>query len=108
MRRRRAHLPGCGSSGAFRSCPRAPRLHAGEADGTAMPIFGEPSREQMRRMYVQAWRKFTTQAPLQPLEAQIAAVIAEHPEYHPWLEGGDAALGAEFTPESGRQNPFLH
>ena len=45
---------------------------------------------------------------LSPWSAQLAAVIAEHPEYIGWLESGDAALGAEFTPEGGRENPFLH
>jgi hypothetical protein len=62
----------------------------------------------MRRMYLDSWRKFSAQQPLEPLEAQLAAVIAEHPEYLEWIEAGDAALAAEFTPESGRQNPFLH
>ena len=62
----------------------------------------------MRRMYLEAWRKFSARAPLEPLEAQLAAVIAEHPEYIAWLEAGEQALGAEFTPEGGRENPFLH
>src|SRR5690606_29473841 len=73
-----------------------------------MPIFAGQSRDQLRRMYLDAWRKFSAKAPLEPLEAQIAAVIADHPEYIPWLESGDAALAAEFTPEGGRENPFLH
>ena len=47
-------------------------------------------------------------APLEPLEAQLAAVIAEHPEYVAWLEAGERTLSAEFTPEGGRENPFLH
>jgi len=59
-------------------------------------------------MYQQAWRRFRAQQPLEPLEGQIAAVISEHPEYVPWLESGDQALAAEFAPESGRMNPFLH
>ncbi len=71
-------------------------------------MFAGQSRDQMRRMYLQAWRKFSDKLPLEPLEAQIAAVIAEHPEYVAWLEGGDAALNAEFTPERGQPNPFLH
>jgi uncharacterized protein DUF1841 len=73
-----------------------------------MPVFAGQNRDQLRRMYLEAWRKFSARAPLEPLEAQLAAVIAEHPEYVPWLEGGDAALGADFTPEGGRENPFLH
>lgn len=73
-----------------------------------MPVFAGQNRDQMRRMYLEAWRKFSAREPLEPLEGQLAAVIAEHPEYIAWLEAGDAALGAEFTPEGGRENPFLH
>jgi hypothetical protein len=73
-----------------------------------MPFFAGQNRDQMRRMYLEAWRKFSAREPLQPLEAQLAAVIAEHPEYVTWLESGENALTAEFTPEGGRQNPFLH
>jgi hypothetical protein len=73
-----------------------------------MAIFGGHNRDQLRRMYLDSWRKFSNRAPLEPLEAQVAAVVAEHPEYVPWLESGDEALTAEFVPEGGRQNPFLH
>ena len=58
-------------------------------------------------MYLEAWRKYQARLPLEPLEGQIAAVIAEHPEYLPVLEAS-AALEADFTPEGGRENPFLH
>jgi hypothetical protein len=71
-------------------------------------MFAGQSREQMRRVYLEAWRKFSARAPLEPLEAQIAAVIAEHPEYIPFIESGDAALGSDFRPEGGAVNPFLH
>jgi hypothetical protein len=73
-----------------------------------MAVFAGQNRDQLRRMYFDAWRKFTARAPLEPLEAQLAAVITEHPEYVRWLESGEEALAAEFTPETGRQNPFLH
>jgi len=73
-----------------------------------MAVFGGQSRDQLRRMYLDTWRKFTAREQLEPLEAQVAAVIAEHPEYVRWLESADEALVAEFTPEAGRQNPFLH
>jgi hypothetical protein len=62
----------------------------------------------MRRRYLDAWHKFCAHEALGSLEAQLAAVIAEHPEYVAWLESGDETLNAEFTPEGGRQNPFLH
>jgi len=73
-----------------------------------MSLFQGEGREQLRRRYLAAWQKFQRQAPLEPLEAQLAAVIAEHPEYVSWLESGDGALLAEFPPEGGRENPFLH
>src|SRR5260370_42009511 len=73
-----------------------------------MAVFAGQSRDQLRRMYLDTLGKFTNRLPLEPLEAQVAAVIAEHPEYVQWLESGDEALAAEFPPESGRQNPFLH
>ncbi len=72
-----------------------------------MPMFAQQSREQLRRMYLEAWRKFSAQQPLEPLEGQIAAVIGEHREYLPMLKSPEA-LEAQFTPEAGRQNPFLH
>jgi len=72
-----------------------------------MTVFAGHSRDQLRRMYLESWREFTQRLPLEPLEAQVAAVIAEHPEYIAWLESADA-LGGEFSPEGGQQNPFLH
>jgi hypothetical protein len=71
-------------------------------------LFSGESREQLRRRYLDAWRRFSARERLDPLEAQLAAVIADHPEYIAWLESGEAALAADFTPEGGRENPFLH
>ncbi len=57
-------------------------------------------------MYVDAWQKSVKSEVLSPLEAQIAAVIQEHPEYQAILE--KAPQDTEFTPEGGQTNPFLH
>ena len=73
-----------------------------------MPVFADQTREQMRRAYLEAWAKFTARTPLEPLEAQLATVITDHPEYIPLIESGEEALTADFAPESGRVNPFLH
>lgn len=73
-----------------------------------MTLFSGEDRAAMRQRYLDAWRKFAAREVLEPLEAQLAAVVAEHPEYIAWLESGEAVLGAEFTPEGGRENPFLH
>jgi len=71
-------------------------------------MFQHHTREQLRRDWLQAWQRRLAQQPLTPLEAQLADVIALHPEYHEWLQQGDAALQADFLPEGGQTNPFLH
>jgi hypothetical protein len=68
-------------------------------------IFGQ-DRQELRQMYVDAWRKAREGQVLSPLEAQIAEVIADHPEYHDVLAGD--GLEEAYAPEEGRTNPFLH
>lgn len=65
------------------------------------------NREDLRRQFVEAWRKAREGLPVTALEDQIAGVIAEHPEYHALFETEDA-IGREWTPEQGETNPFLH
>jgi hypothetical protein len=83
-------------------------LQQDHPQGAPMPIFAEQSREDMRRFYIEVWRKHKERAILEPLEAQIAAVITEHPEYIALLESGEDALHEEFSPEAGGMNPFAH
>jgi hypothetical protein len=73
-----------------------------------MPFFDNQSRDELRRVYVEAWRKRRAGLPSEPLEAQVADVIAAHPEYHAALERGEDALARDYTPEGGQSNPFLH
>ena len=68
-------------------------------------IFGQ-NRDELRQMYADAWSKHSERKPLSPLETQIADVIAMHPEYHADVTGDD--LARDYSPESGRTNPFLH
>jgi hypothetical protein len=68
-------------------------------------IFGQ-DRNELRQMYFDAWRKSKTGALLSPLEAQIATVIEDHPEYQELMT--DGKVDASFSPESGQTNPFLH
>jgi hypothetical protein len=72
-----------------------------------MPFFHNQNRDELRSFYMEAWRKHRERVPMEPLEAQIADVIAQHPEYHSVLENA-AALDKDYTPESGQSNPFLH
>lgn len=72
-----------------------------------MSLFAGHSREALRATWREAWRKWRERLPMQPLELQIADVIAEHPEYHALLQDHagpqpDDAAGSEAG------NPFLH
>ena len=67
-------------------------------------IFGQ-DRNELRRMYASAWQKHRDGQVLSPLEAQIARVVEEHPEYHDAVGGN---LEREYTVEDGQTNPFLH
>ena len=70
-------------------------------------LFGQ-NRDELRRFYVEAWRKYRDKTPIQPLEALIAEVVALHPEYHALLEDAEQAITREFSAESGQDNPFMH
>lgn len=68
-------------------------------------IFGQ-DRDEIRKMYVDAWQKQCDGQPMSPLEAQIADVVGLHPEYHDALRHD--RLDRDFTVEGGKTNPFLH
>lgn len=68
-------------------------------------IFSQ-DRQALRKMYAEAWKKHSAQRPVSPLEAQIAAVIERHPEYHEAIKCDD--LDRDYTPDGGKTNPFLH
>jgi hypothetical protein len=72
-----------------------------------MPFFQNQSRNELRAAYVEAWRKHRERLPMEPLEAQLADVIAAHPEYHGVLDANES-LNRDWTPEQGESNPFLH
>ena len=67
-------------------------------------IFGQ-DRDELRKMYTDAWQKHCEKQLLTPLEAQIAQVIDDHPEYHDAINGD---LDRDFSVESRQTNPFLH
>jgi hypothetical protein len=67
-----------------------------------------PSREDVRRFFCDTWQKHRTGVPLTPIETIAADWMDRHPEYHPDLQRADDALAADYSPEAGRSNPFLH
>ena len=65
------------------------------------------SRADARAPFVEVWTKMQRGTALTPMESLIAGVIAMHPEYHPCLSDA-GVLAAEFAPDGGQSNPFLH
>ena len=69
-------------------------------------MFGQ-DRRQMREFFLQAWRKRSNNQILEPLEALVADVVAQHPEYHRILENPES-VELDFANAEGEINPFLH
>lgn len=67
-----------------------------------------PSREQVRRFFCDAWKKHLERLPLVGAEVTAVDLAVRHPEYHALLGDPEGALAREWTPESGQMNPFLH
>lgn len=67
-----------------------------------------PTRDQARDFFFTAWEKYRAQAPLSDLERIVVEIVALHPEYHAVLESRERNVDADYRPEDGRLNPFLH
>lgn len=66
-----------------------------------------PDRVQLRTFYRTSFEAFKNGQPLEPLQALVAQVVVEHPEYHAALEDVDSAH-KDFHVATGEANPFLH
>lgn len=67
-----------------------------------------PTREQVRQFFCEAWRKHTERLPLAGAEIAAADIVARHPEYHALLAAPEAARDQQWTPDGGEMSPFLH
>jgi hypothetical protein len=67
-----------------------------------------PSREQARRLFFDAWRKYREKKPMVGLENVALDVVLLHPEYHAALDDPQRYAGRDYGPEAGQTNPFLH
>ena len=68
----------------------------------------DPKLADVRRFFCETWRKHREGLPLEPMQALALDWILAHPEYHGSLGDIDAALGADYSPHTGKANPFLH
>ena len=67
-----------------------------------------PSREQARRLFFDAWRKYREKKPMVGLENVALDVVLLHPEYHAALDDPQRYAERDYGPEAGQTNPFLH
>jgi hypothetical protein len=65
----------------------------------------DPSREQVREMFFEVWRKYRAGLPLAGIESLALDTVLLHPEYHDVLSMPARYRDKEYTDES---NPFLH
>lgn len=72
-----------------------------------MALFN-PSRDQVRQFFFDAWAKFQRQQALTDLEKIALQVMHMHPEYHVVLDAPARYLDQAYFPEMGETNPFLH
>jgi hypothetical protein len=67
-----------------------------------------PSREDVRRFFCEAWRKRKAGEVVSPLEGHALKWVDSHPEYQALLDDPDSAIGTDFSIGRGESNPFLH
>jgi Domain of unknown function (DUF1841) len=67
-----------------------------------------PSRDQVRQFFFDAWRKHRERELLTGLDSVAVGVMLLHPEYHPVLDDPERYQDREYRPDAGVANPFLH
>ena len=67
-----------------------------------------PSRQEARQFFFDAWDKHREGSLLTPLESMALDVALLHPEYHGVLHQPEKYLDKDYLPEFGDTNPFLH
>jgi len=65
----------------------------------------DPSRDQVREMFFDTWRKYRAGQPLAGIESLALDTVLLHPEYHDVLSMPARYRDKDYTDES---NPFLH
>lgn len=64
-----------------------------------------PTRDQVRDSFFEAWRKYRAGEPLAGIETIALDVILAHPEYHAMLSDAGGHRDRDYE---GEANPFLH
>jgi hypothetical protein len=64
-----------------------------------------PSRDEVREMFFDAWRSYRQGTLLTGIQALALEVVLQHPEYHGVLEQPERYREKDYA---GETNPFLH
>ncbi len=67
-----------------------------------------PTKDEVRRFFCDAWRKTHANEVLTPIEAIARDWMLQHPEYDSALSDPEAAQAADYDIANGQANPFLH
>ena len=67
-----------------------------------------PSRDEARLFFFEAWKKYKEDQPLTDLQKLALGIIILHPEYHKILDEPEQFLERDYLPDTGNVNPFLH
>lgn len=62
----------------------------------------------VRHFFAAVWQQRLNPLALDGLQQKALAIIEDHPEYHHYLADIERWLDADFPPEGGQSNPFLH
>ena len=71
-----------------------------------MSLYAGQSRESLREAWRVAWQRHGQRLPLEPLQAQMAELVAMHPEYQAQVAAAAGAAAGGAAPDPG--NAFLH
>lgn len=73
-----------------------------------MSLYTGANREAMREAWRCAWQRHLARLPLEPLQAQMADLVAMHPEYHAQLALTAPAQSVGLEDSAQTANSFLH
>lgn len=70
-------------------------------------LFGT-ERDQMRTVFIRAWRKFRAGGSLARVEPMVVDIALRHPGYHAVLDNPEAYEEHDLDSRAAQSNAFLH
>jgi len=76
--------------------------------GAGVNLFAGQDRDAMRRAWRTAWQRHVQGLPLEPIQAQLAGLIATHPEYQALMSVTDAMPVEAQQDTAEASDAYLH